>query len=760
MGSAAGDEPDSAAKWRVPAESGSPSAEQAAPPVGLSAPGPGAWWRQLGNRAIASDPGLVRLSMATTTVVTLGVSLGVLYGTTQAAGQPFTVAMLGVVISMISSMAFKGPRPAQRAITTAFMLVIAAATVTLGALLAPHKVGGDVVFVAIMAAATAGRRFGPRAASLGMAGFMTYFFALFLGATLAMLPWLIIALVIGTAVSLGMTFVLREHPDRQARRALRALQARVRLLLDVVADALANGHFDERDRRRLARRIDGVNQASLMVDGLLDDQGVSAIPDRSDVEDLKLGLFDVELAAEALIRSCWRAAADEAFASPRTRAELAEAIDALRASFRHGAPPGASARAEALAERIHTDSAIAPAYRTMALAVAALTRAVERVRTLTAHASGETVAQPIGGPPADTASDGSTRSGDDDAAPAPQDRPSWIARVSPSTRQTVQVTIATSLAIVAGELLSSARWYWAVIAAFVIYSGTTSRGEVLAKGRQRIVGTVLGVAVGAVIGSLAGGNVVASLCLIFASLFVGFYLMQVSYAFMVIGTTTMLALLYGLLGEFSLGLLATRIEETAIGAAIGIVTALVVLPTRTRATVATSIRSYLIALGDLVEAAGNNIAGVPDEQLTSRSRVLDRNFAALRTSAKPLTAGVLSMRGRNSARRGLSILGSCEHYARSLARVGQPASDPAARDAFRRVSGRVNGDLAELADMFDHGQPRSLEPADDLLEAAQITIDTGSAQPRERGQLTVAMRCLRHIDLAVVDLARGMSRPI
>jgi len=216
---------------------------------------------------------------------------------------------------------------------------------------------------------------------------------------------------------------------------------------------------------------------------------------------------------------------------------------------------------------------------------------------------------------------------------------SWVQRLSPSTRQAVQVAIASSLAIVAGELLSPARWYWAAIAAFVIYSGTTSRGDVLARGGQRIAGTVAGVAVGAVVASLVGGNVVVSLALIFISLFAGFYLMQVS-AFMVTGITTMLALLYGLLGEFTIRLLVTRIEETAIGAAIGIATAMVVLPVRTRTTVSDDITSFVTGLSELVSRAGNQLTGGPHDDLTSRARDLDRRLAALRTSAKPFTSGI------------------------------------------------------------------------------------------------------------------------
>ena len=65
--------------------------------------------------------------------------------------------------------------------------------------------------------------------------------------------------------------------------------------------------------------------------------------------------------------------------------------------------------------------------------------------------------------------------------PSPTTRPS--SRLALTTRQAVQVGVATSLAIVGGELISPSRWYWAVIAAFVVFAGTSSRGDVLTRGR-------------------------------------------------------------------------------------------------------------------------------------------------------------------------------------------------------------------------------------------------------------------------------------
>jgi uncharacterized membrane protein YccC len=91
-------------------------------------------------------------------------------------------------------------------------------------------------------------------------------------------------------------------------------------------------------------------------------------------------------------------------------------------------------------------------------------------------------------------------------------------------------------------------------------------------------------------------HVYVSLVLIFVCLFCGFYLVKVAYALMIFWITTMLALLYGLLGQFGVGVLLLRLEETAIGAVIGVAVAVLVLPTSTKATVREDAHTFLTTL--------------------------------------------------------------------------------------------------------------------------------------------------------------------
>jgi uncharacterized membrane protein YccC len=395
--------------------------------------------------------------------------------------------------------------------------------------------------------------------------------------------------------------------------------------------------------------------------------------------------------------------------------------------------------------------------------VAKLAGALTRVRTGPAHGSERTGGGGTGGggTGGGGTGGGGTGGGGDGGAGMPPGagvttEQSWVGRLAPSTRQAVQVAVASSLAIVAGTQLSSARWYWAVIGAFTIYSGTTSRGETVVRGWQRVVGTVAGVAVGAVVASIVAGDVTVSIALIFVALFTGFYLMRVSYAFMVLGMSTMLALLYGLLGEFTIGLLVTRIEETAIGAGIGIVVALFVLPTRTRSVVGRDLGDVLDGLGELLGRTARHLTGEGDgdDELTRTGRDLDRRLQVLRTSAMPLTTGVTSIRTRNTVREGLRILGACDHYARGLTRVVGAAAGPrSAGDELGAFADHVRGHVISLAASVGGEGRADIRSDGTILDAAQAALDEKPLSADERRSGILAVRYLIRLDQAVVDLA-------
>jgi uncharacterized membrane protein YccC len=694
------------------------------------------------NWLIGSDPGLLRLRMASRTTAALAFALALLYVLARATGQPVSVALLGVLITMVSGRAVNEPDPRQQKITMALLPLPAALAVTTGTLLAPHKVISDVVFVAVVFAAVYVRRFGARGRALGMVMFMAYFFTLFLRAKTAELPWLIGAIVVGTACSFVVTtYVLPDRPERLLRATMRSLRARMAIVVDTTAEAIAAGRLDERWRRRLRVRIARLNDTALMVQSQIEDK-VNPAPLWPGVsgEDLALWLFDAELTVERVVTAGARVAAASAEIPTAARAELAAALRQLARAIRLPQLEGLRRVAELAQQLLDRHSTLGddPAQalvRRLGLALIATAAAASEVRAMVDRASSASTA-----PPPPKAEPDEHRTG-----------------LRPTTRQAIQVAVAASLAIVVGEFVSPARWYWAVIAAFVIFAGTNTWGETLTKGWQRLVGTALGVPCGIMVATLVSGNRGVSLVLIFLCLFCSFYFMRVTYSLMTFWITTMLALLYGLLGQFTFGLLLLRIEETAIGAVIGVAVAMLVLPSNTRTAIRNDGHAFLTTLSELIDVSVASLfGGETAANPTDTARELDRNLQQFRTTAKPLLAGVAGISGRRSVRRALRVLSACDRYARVLARdsgrYGEPS--PQLVDAVTSAAAQIRRNI-EALDVVPL-QRATVAAATDFLDTAEGLVCQRDRDPgpgSDARRLLSALRALRQIDRAVVTEA-------
>ena len=307
-------------------------------------------YEQARNWVIGSDPGLLRLRMATRTTAALGCSLLALYVLTRATGQPLTVALLGVVITMVASRSVNEPDPRQQRITMALLPVPAAVSITAAAVLASHQVVSDAVFVVVVFGAAYIRRFGARGRALGMVAFMSYFFTLYLRARISELPWMIGAVAVGTVCTFVMTaYVMPDRPERVLRATIRALRARMAIVVDTAAEAVRTGRLDERRRRRMRARTLRLNETALMVQSQIEDKADPALlwPGVT-AEQLAPWLLDAELAIEWVATAGRRAAAlvsEAPSAIPtQTRVALVDALSRLARASRGPTPGDSSPR--------------------------------------------------------------------------------------------------------------------------------------------------------------------------------------------------------------------------------------------------------------------------------------------------------------------------------------------------------------------------------------------------------------------------------
>ncbi|MBH1937218.1 FUSC family protein [Streptomyces sp. AV19] len=279
------------------------------------------------------------------------------------------------------------------------------------------------------------------------------------------------------------------------------------------------------------------------------------------------------------------------------------------------------------------------------------------------------------------------------AAPPP---PSGTGLARTTTRQAVQATVAGALALGAGQLLSDERWYWAVGAVWWIFVNTASRGDILVRGFRRVLGTVLGIAVGVVVAIPLHGAGLPTAVLVAACVFGIFYSAPVSYTWMMFAVTVMAGLLYGLLGVLGPGLLALRLAETGVGALGAALAVVLVLPVTTHATTDAWVRHALRCVHACAAEAAARLAGSEDADPGPRVAELEQLLGRVRLSLAPLVHPLSPLRTRKErARRVLALLDDCAREVRGLASV---TADPEASrdDRLAAACARVEAAVGAL----------------------------------------------------------------
>jgi uncharacterized membrane protein YccC len=709
------------------------------------------WVGELRTKLTAIDPGLVRLRLAAIGTGSMALAAA---ATALIAKQPVTVVLLSAVLAMICVVSVNEPELIRLRVTTALMIVPACAAVTAGTLLAPHHVFADIVFVAVMVTAVYFRRFGPRGFALGMAAFNAYFFTQFLRAAPDELPWLLLATATGVGSSVLLRgFLFSERPERTLVRQLHAFDARVHDLVGAVVDLFTDepGKLDS-DLRDLHRKHARLNETALLVSATANrnesEQSEGSGPTAGDVP---LRVLDAELSAERLAVSSERLVTAGISMSHDTRRMLLDGLRGLQAATATGTP---NAMVAALLDGVErsVDAIVGETHgygdrvQRVAFAVTRLARAIRTLRCPDQPVPQVSESHPGAAPiPEYTPSDTTTETADDATAPS---------RILLTTRQAIQVGVATSLAIVAGELLSPSRWYWAVITAFLVFAGTTSRGEVLSRGWGRILGTIGGVIAGMGLALLVSGSQPAALILLFACIFVAIYVVQISPSLLAFWITAVLAILYGLIGQFSVATLVLRIEETALGAALGILASYLILPKRTREAFGEALDEYVDAVDAVLTTSVDRILGRESAQHSVElAKNVHDTMATLRTRAAPLDSPLPWRRGRSSYHRMVQMLSAVDHYTRFMARLADHVDAPGWAALCPAVE-RVQTNLDGLRRAVLQGESREIRSAEDVIDAAES--DAARQPDPHRLERLAVSRVLRRIDQAVCALAEDL----
>ncbi|GAA2768014.1 FUSC family protein [Streptomyces paradoxus] len=732
---------------------------------------------RLRDRIAASDPGLLRLTAGLRTVGAIALTLAVL----SLLRADVHVLVAGAMAAMVATFAIREKQPAAQAVTLALGLPVALASVSLGAVLNARLFVGDVFFVVLIFCAVYGRRFGDRGTALGLIGFQIYFLSLFVGATASTLPALCGALAVAFCSSALMRFaVVPATPTGVLLRLRLAFRARLAQLVAAQVELL-DAPADEMDKALEAVRegTARLHETAMMIQGRLEE----GTPDESAARLVQRRIADAEIAAERLglllltARTAERADTltlhlpgapapsvagpelpDEAGATLRRDLQALHAL-VLRAGSGDTGTGLAHVRNRLLGYRDEENlppasAAVQDVFR----GIGESARAVLGLRIALDGPQDESDDSPATARSREEldAEDAAIDGGGEEASPEEQ---TGLRR--PTTRAAVQVAVGSSLAIVGGELLSTQRWYWAVLTCWIVFLNTASTGEILVKGYRRLLGTVFGVVAGIVLAGLVGRHTWTAFALVLVLIFAMFYTAPLSYTLMSFFVTAMLGLLYTLLHTYSLDVLVLRIEETALGAACGVVAAALVLPVQTDRRTNELLGTVLERLAEVTEAAVGQLSGGPADELLDKARDLDQALADLRAATQPLIHPVTPLRTRrHTARYVVALLETCAYHARTLAATAELlpthpsiAADPRLRGAAGRTVRNIGVIAARVADDHTGAQVETGPSIASLLGSDAGTPRYGRITDR-------VLRHLERLDEAVVGLARPLGVPV
>lgn len=670
------------------------------------------------DRLAAADPGLVRLRLAGSAVLGIVLAVAALLPT----HVPLTVMLVGAIAAMMTAFTVNDPTPGSQAVTLVLAFLTGAASITVASLGSAMPPMDSIVFVLLIFVAVYAQRFGARGTALGSIGFFLFFFPMFLQAHLAQVPQLLMALGVGVLANAVVRFVLfRHNAEAEFLRVRRAFRARLAAVVRATEAHLAVGG-SERTRKQLRSALARLHECVLLIEDAAPDVVDARAADR-----LRRRAIEVELAVQWLAITVQRTCSDEL--TTDVRDDLIARLARFRALMERDprelpliSQTGEYSRMLVEGSRIDEHAAPGDGVRK---ALAELALADDRAQRAAAP---ESTADPL----------------DDE-----DDEPTPAFAYDNRTRSAIQAVVGGGLAVLGGELVSHQRWYWAVLTVFVVFIGASSAGATFVKGVRRLGGTLIGIVGGVLLALLVAGSTPATLALILVCVFGMVYTARVSQVVMAFFITSMLGLLYSLLGTFSLEVLWIRVAETAVGAAAGILAAVVIVPVRTRSVMLDDISAVLDELAEFLEHTRDLLAGEENVNIIELSRDLDRAVEQVRTTIEPLTHPV----NLRSARRdyGWHVLTTLEtiafraRHVAARAQPGQLAGENA--DRLRQFTGRILANIDVLRKALD--APGGPTPG-------TLVRDDGTpvSDRIEQAETRAVLSSLSHLDEGLVSLGR------
>ncbi|GAA4516499.1 hypothetical protein GCM10023191_087560 [Actinoallomurus oryzae] len=592
------------------------------------------------DRMVAADPGLSRWHLAWRATLAVACVAFAEHWVGPAAGLPALVAMLlGGMIAMNGSFLLAGRTRLDALLTAAGMPLVAFAGVVVAVAVDGHLLASRLGFVVLTVVAVYVRRFGIRGMNYGLLGWFAYMFGAFSRVRPdQLLPLCLVFLSAVAILVILMAGLTYQRPRTRLGAALRAFDLRVAAVARACADLLTEP--GAKNARELHARRFYVLEAALIAEGHL---ASPAAVEHDHAYRLRTRLLATELAVEELATATIALAGSAALPEP----VLSAATATLRALAVRDLDRAREHARELDGRGLHQSEGLL--LTSLADAADRLCDAL-RPHAGPRHATDDGPPTPAFEPGVQLIAGnlpGSLGTAAEALEAGGVKGPRWL-RLSLNSRQCVQAGLASLLTLLCALPVSSVRFYWAMLACLIVLTGTATSGETLVKGAHRVLGTALGVVTAIAAVHLTRGHDTLVVTVMAVCVFLAVYFIRVAYGVLAFAITTLMGLLYNALGEFSDTLILTRLEETAVGAGVAALIAVLILPVHNRNTTAAARDAFVRDLVSLVKEVRDKTAGRGcGTDLLMSARRLDARMHQLALATHPW--GGASLAGIDSA---------------------------------------------------------------------------------------------------------------
>lgn len=718
-------------------------------------------------RLSASDPGHIRLNLASRAVLSVILSIFLMTLLQHLIHQiPITAVMLAGVLGMMSTVAVNDDTEAEQRVTTLLLPFSSAIALTASAFLlqiSHYFVDGLLLVIVFLALYTQQFRF--RYFSICMVGFISIYFSALLHMKPAQLPWFYIGIGVGVSMTLLVKFILfRDRPTRTLKRSMASFHIQINLTLLLIIEMIEDNAWNQARLKQLQRNIVKLSEYARMVSGQFDSADPGDLWPGIQTRQLRLYIFDATMLMQTLFPAIRKLKELHALENSVVRHSLLKLMrcfrnaSVLKGDFDQSHLAETRKAADELKQHLRR-------WRSEGEEFIDWLYLLRRISSIADHIIDEI----------DTIQKSRLQPGAEEEPPEQDQRKEENtdnnqkqkkAGLQPETKKAIQAVSAGVISILLGYLLTPTHQYWILLSGFVVFFGTESAGNTVVKAFNRFAGTFFGAIAGFGIDHVLSGVPFLEIPFIFLCVFMGFYLIPISYALMIFWITMLLAMMYNLLlGGISESLLASRVIDTFIGAGLGALATTFLLPRKTIDKVRETSVAFLSLLKENVGVHLDKFTGTQTrESHAHQAFELDERLQQVKDDAKPVTRGPNYVR-RSEIEHRITVLTAMNYYAKHLVastdHSGQMKLNPALLKNLEHVKMRVSENIDTLCHLLEEKENKNCTVWDlaNQRELIERSPDTPGDHPVQM-KLIYDLYYVWRINKAVLSLSRDLGAQV